>query len=213
MPDLKKPGGLTVSDHDVAGERRAKRLKVGFITVVGLVVLVAGAWGAWYLSPPALPDTIDEANALVASARFQRLSKEDQRPYLDVIREQFGSLDPEERRAMRGSDAARAARGEERDERMAAYSVMTYEQRQAMGSPWGNRGDRQGRPQGERRGGGGESGRPGGEGGEGRGDRGPSRERLSDRMQNGSAQNMANVAEMVNQMREGGERGGPGRSR
>ena len=166
-----------------------------------------------------MPASIAEADALVASARFQRLSRDEKRPYLDVIREQFGSLDPEERRAMRGSDAAREARSEMRDQMMAAYSVMTYEQRQAMGNPWGGRGGGGGRPEGGRPGGdrpegdrsGGGEGRGGGGGGDGEGGGGerrrggPSRERLSDRMQNGSAQNMANVAEMVNQMREGRE--------
>ena len=198
MPSTRTPGNLSVADHDVAGERRGRRLKVAAGLAVALLVLVAGAAGAWYLTPPPMPTTIAEADALVASPRFHRLSKDQREPYLDVIREQFGSLDPKQRRAMRGSEAARAARSRERDERMAAFSVMTYEERQAMESPWGGRGGRGS-------GGGGGPGGPRPEGGADRGDRGdrgPSRDRLSDRMQNGNAQTMANIGEMVNQMRE-----------
>ena len=202
MSPPRTPGGISVSDHDLAGERRARRLKAGLVIAAALGVLSLGAAGAWYLTPPPMPGTLAEADALVTSPRFTRLDAEQRQPYLDVIREQFGSLDPERRRAMRDGEAARMARGQERDERMAAFSVMTYEERQAMGSPWGNRGDRPGRSGGP--GSPGAGGRPGGEG-ERRGG-GPSRERLSDRMQNGNAQNMANIGEMVNHMRDG--RGG-----
>ncbi|BAM03501.1 hypothetical protein [Phycisphaera mikurensis] len=180
MPDAQPPGRLSVSAHDVAGERRTKRLKSLAIVAAGSIVLAAGAAGARWLMPPPMPATLADAEALVASGRFQRLSSEQKRPYLDVIREQFGSLDPEQRRALRGSEAARAARGRERSERLAAFSVMTHAQRQAMGNPWAARPERP----------------------EGRGERGPSRDRLSDRMQNGNAQDMATIAEMVNQMRE-----------
>lgn len=188
---------MTVADHDVAGERRGRRLRVAAGVLVALAVLVAGAAGAWYLTPPPMPATLAEADALVVSARFERLSDDEKQPYWDVIREQFGSLDPEQRRAMRGSEAARAARGRERDRWIGAFSLMTHEQRQALVSMWG------GRP-----GGPGGPGRPGGRPGGGgedrgeRGNRGPSRERLSERMQNGNAQTMANIGEMVSTMRD-----------
>lgn len=220
MASSRPPRGFTVSDHDVAAEQRVRRWKVAACVAAALAVLTAGAGGAWYLTPPPLPESIAEADALVASARFKRLGREEQRPYLDVIREQFGSLDAEQRRTMRNSEAARAARSDERQEFMNAFSVMSFQERQAVGNPWGNRdGGRPpgaGRPGGTEGGGGGGAGggggggagdgaRGGGEGsGAGRGDgqRGPSRERLSESMQSGSAQRMANVAEMVNQARE-----------
>lgn len=70
-----------------------------YVALAGLC-LIAGltTFGlVWYLTPPPLPETLEAAEALVESPRFQRLSARDKQPYYDVIREQFGSLDPAER--------------------------------------------------------------------------------------------------------------------
>ena len=144
---------FTVSDVDVPAELRRRRLKAAALSVASVLVLVVGGGAAWYFTPPAMPESLDDAQALVNSARFQRLSKEDKRPYMDVIREQFGSLDPNERRKMMEDeamrDAVRDARGAQMDEMAKRWLVMTPEERAAMQSMWGNRGggERRQRPE------------------------------------------------------------------
>ena len=155
------PPSFTVSDVDVPAERRRRRLKAAALSVASVLVLIVGGGAAWYFTPPAMPNSLDEAQALVSSARFQRLSKEDKRPYMDVIREQFGSLDHNERQKMMEEDEAmrdamRDARGAQMEEMAKRWLVMTPEERATMGSMWGNRGggerrERLERPEGEQR--------------------------------------------------------------
>ncbi|MEM1107466.1 MAG: hypothetical protein AAGH99_02120 [Planctomycetota bacterium] len=184
---------MTVEEVDVRGERRRKRLKAVAITVAAAVVLGSAAGLTWYFTPPALPETLEQAEAVVDSPRFTRLSSEAKQPYLDVIREQFGSLDREERRAMireneQMREAFRASRNAEREAFTKAYVLATPEERLAMmAEREAERGDRRG------------DGQRGDRGGEGGG--GPSNDRINDRMTTGSAQSSQLRAEMRRERR------------
>jgi hypothetical protein len=195
---------MTVEPVDVPAERRRKITRVTVLALTAAVVLGGGAFTAWYLTPPALPTTIEEAVAVASSPRYKRLSDKQKQPYLDVVREQFGSLDREERRAMIGRDEdtrdmARDAMRSMMRQYMKSYGAATYEQRQAMlqSMSWG-------RPGGEPRGGEGRGERgEGGEGGRGgwRGDPGQMRNRISERMANGNAQAMSTIGVMISERR------------
>lgn len=209
---------INVQEVDVKAQRRKRRLKIAFLSLGAVVILVGGSGLAWYFTPPALPGTIEEARAVVESPRYERLSKAQKQPYLDVIREQFGSLDRDARRAMMDEneqmrDALRASRDAEREAFTKAYVLATPQERQAMMDEMeaerdARRGERGGRPPengdgppeggpetGERGGGGERSGGGGGRGG-------PSNERVNDRATNGSAQNSQLRSEMRNERRQ-----------
>lgn len=209
------PAQIKVQEVDVKAERRRKRLKVGGAVLASAVLLGTGIGAAWYFTPPAMPTTIDEARAMVNSPRFERLSKQQKQPYYDVIREQYGSLDRDARRAMRDEDeklreTMREARTIQMREMMVEAARGDGEMQMPFGPP---RGDR---PRGDQPGPGGP---PGGGDGGGGGDQ-PRAERpeptdeqraeraermrdhISDRMANGDAQLNQLMREMFSQRRE-----------
>ena len=191
---------MTVQAVDAAADRRKKTIKAVGFTSIAVMVLATGGFLAWYLTAPPMPATLDEAIALANSPRYKRLSDEQKQPYLDVIREQFGSLDREQRRAMIGDDEdardmARDAMRAMMMQMMKNYGAASYEERQAMAAQMPGR--RGGPP------GGGGEGRGGGERG-GR-DAGQMRNRISDRMANGNAQAMGTIGLMIQDMRKNRE--------
>ncbi|MEM1107464.1 MAG: hypothetical protein AAGH99_02110 [Planctomycetota bacterium] len=93
-----------VQDVDIVAERRKRRRKKITWSMIGTAIITMAAAAGWYLTPPAMPETIEEARLLVNSLRFDRLSKQAKQPYLDVIREQYGSLDHDERQRLREED-------------------------------------------------------------------------------------------------------------
>ncbi len=173
-----------------------KRVAVGAVSAAAVLVLAAGAWLAWYLTPPAMPETPEDAKAVLASARFQRLGGDAKQPYYDVIRERWGR-DREFRRMVRededARDAARDMMRQMMGQRLDTYMLAGPEERAAMMEE----GMGFGRP----RGGEGRGGREGG-GPPGGRDSGAMRERMSDRLGNGSAQRGAAMGEMIRQRRE-----------
>ena len=179
---------LNVEEVDVPAERRRRRIRIAAVTAAGLAIIACMLGASWYFSPPPMPTTIEEAKALVDSPRFARLSKDQRRPYLDVITETFGSLDDDTRRAMvEENDALRDALREGRRsammERARAFGLADAEEREAMlaESPWGAR------PPGPRPG--------GGDGGA------RMRGRINDSMVNGNPQQGAYFAEMIRSRR------------
>jgi hypothetical protein len=174
---------MSVEAVDEAAERRRRRILTAALSTVAAVVLVGGSVLAWYLTPPAMPTSAEEAMAVAKSPRFTRLSAEDKRPYHDVFREQFG-LDPNLRRVWRDDpelrDAARDMRREMRDERLTAFMLADFEERQAMAQDRPER-----RPRGD---GAGRGGPP---------DAASARERVSERIANGNPQMGAARGEMI----------------
>ena len=98
------PVQFDVSEVNVKAERRRRTLKALSAAVICAGVVAAGIGLNWYFTPPAMPESLDEARELVDSPRFTRLSDDQKRPYYDVIREQYGSLDRDERRRMMDED-------------------------------------------------------------------------------------------------------------
>ncbi|MEM7578051.1 MAG: hypothetical protein AAF328_11335 [Planctomycetota bacterium] len=191
--DTNFPGRMQVAEVDESGQRKRRRLWIGILATGSVAVLAGGAVLAWYLTPPAMPTTAEEAVAVAKSSRFARLSAEQKRPYFDVFREQFG-LNPELRQVWRSDpelrDASRDMRRAMMNQQMNAFMLADFEEQQAMiaESPFG-------RPRGGD-GGGGEGGRPD-RGGEGRPDAAAMRDRMSDRISNGNPQTAAAMGEMM----------------
>ncbi len=125
----KPPAGMNVREVDERRERRSRWLKLGVGTLGLLIVGGAAGLGWWYLSPPAMPDDYEAAQAMVQTARFERLSAEEKKPYYDRIREQWGSLDPEKKRELRRDEAIREARDAERDDLTRRYALASEAER------------------------------------------------------------------------------------
>jgi hypothetical protein len=155
-----------------------------------------------------MPDSLDGAKRLVESPRFQRLSKEQKRPYYDVIREQFGSLDRAERRRLQQeNEDLRQTLREAQTVMMREMLVNAATSEGEMQVPW-RRGPRDGGGNGDR------PGRPDRGEGDNREER-PERtdeeraeraermrDHISDRMANGDAQMNQMMREMFQQRRE-----------
>ena len=150
-----------VSEVDEAGDRRRRVRRAALWSSLAVVTLAVGGGLAWYLTPPAMPTTVAEAEALVKSPRFTRLSKKQKQPYQDVIREQFGSLDRDARRAMAEENrelaqALREARNVQMEQMLRKIALASPAERPALmeemqqqrgrgpggrGGPPGERGD------------------------------------------------------------------------
>ena len=190
-------GKIQVQEVDVARERSRKRVLVGSLVTLAIAVLAGGAFLSWHLTPPAMPETPEEAALVMKSARFARLSKDQKQPYYDRIREQWG-MDRDLRRAWRSDealhDAARDMFRQMMGERLDKFMLADAQEREAMaeqGMGWG-------RPRGE------------GGGGWGGGDSAERRNRLSNRMANGSAQRSAAMGEVIRSRQRNGDGGGGG---
>lgn len=204
MSDVSPKGRIRVEEIDVERLCRRKRIVMSVVMAGSIAVLAGGAYFAWLLTPPALPTTSEEAIAVAKSPRFQRLSKEAKQPYYDVIREQFG-MDRELRQVWREDEELRDAARDMFRQQMEAFSkawmLAGPEQRAAMTAemPWGGRGGGEGRPpRGDNADGGGDRPRDGGE----------MRNRMSDRIANGSAQGAAAMGEMIQARRQQREQQG-----
>lgn len=193
------PGKMQVQEVDLKAQRRKRLLRRGGLIAGGVILLAVAGGASWYFTPPAMPETIDEARAMVNSPRFERLSKEAKQPYYDVIREQYGSLDRETRRKLRAEDeklteAMRDARTVMFRSMLVQMAEMTPEERNAMmasfgrGRPGGGSGDQGQRPerspeeQAERA--------------------GRMRDHISDRIANGDSQMNQLMREMFSQRRQ-----------
>jgi len=188
------PGQIKVQNVDVKAERRQRVRRRGGLFVAGLVLLAVAGAALWYFTPPAMPESIEEARAMVNSPRFDRLSQKAKQPYYDVIREQYGSLDRDERRQLREADeklseAMRDARTIQMRAMLVQLAEMTPEERDAMMATFGR-------------------GRPGGPPSGDRPKRTPEeqaaraermRDHISDRMANGDSQMNQLMREMFSQ--------------
>lgn len=75
-----------------------KKVGIAALVAVAVLVLIGGVSAWWQMQPPAMPDDIDEALAVLQSSRYQRLPESRRQPYLERSRELFEGLDAEERR-------------------------------------------------------------------------------------------------------------------
>lgn len=81
-------------------DRKKKLIAIGSVGV-GVVALAIGGYQAWLRVPPNMPEDVAQVEALFDSARYQRLSAQDKRPYQERINEMWGKLTPEERDRLR----------------------------------------------------------------------------------------------------------------
>jgi hypothetical protein len=93
-----------------------KNIAVAALCIVALLVLAAGFGVRWYLTPPPMPDTVDEAMALQSSPRYARLTDAQKERYTQRMQQIMEKLSDEQRRELfeksRDNPALRAAGGQ-----------------------------------------------------------------------------------------------------
>lgn len=196
---MNAPGNFHSQPVDVEKETRSRRVKTAVLAFVSAGVLVGGAAMAWYLTPPALPESEEQALRVMKSARFARLSADAKEPYYDIIREKWG-MNPDFRRQWFEDedlrDAGREMFMQMMNERLDAYMLAGFEERKDMMPPM------MGPPPGM--GNGPPLNMP---------NQGQMRERMSERLSNGNSQRGAAMGEMIRSMpMPGAGGGGPPRS-
>ncbi|MBX2850204.1 MAG: hypothetical protein KTR15_00495 [Phycisphaeraceae bacterium] len=77
---------------------KSKLIKLVLLPALALTALVFGGYQAWLRTPPAMPETADDVEALLTSRRYARLSNTDKRPYQERMNEMWGSLSKEDRK-------------------------------------------------------------------------------------------------------------------
>lgn len=106
------------------------------LSVAALAILSGGGYWAWSHSPPPMPETIEEAEALVKTARFQNLSKDEKRIYNERFLEMFGTLDRDKRRELMATremrDAGRDAFRQRMLDRAREFAMADPAQQDAM---------------------------------------------------------------------------------
>lgn len=81
--------------------RTVRRAMVGLtLTLVAAGAVGAGAYVTWLRTPPAMPDTVQEAMAVFASPRYTRLPEERRTAYIEHVRRLVERLPEGERRSM-----------------------------------------------------------------------------------------------------------------
>ncbi|MEM9373233.1 MAG: hypothetical protein AAGA55_06280 [Planctomycetota bacterium] len=213
-PAAKQPGegsimeGIEVSarrpiDQDWSGR---KRLIVGVAaTTLAVAAVGLGGWYAISSRPPGLPTSAEEAMAVMASDRFDRLSEARQRQYATEAARLLRELDAEQRMALMRDGANEQARRE-----LMLNMMDDMARRHARGEevqmPFGRPGGREGQD-GERRGPPGTEGMSDGE----RRKMMASRINgmITDSVNSGNAQSNGLRAEFMSDMRS--RRGGSGR--
>lgn len=70
------------------------------LPIAAVVVLSMGVYQAWLRTPPALPQTVEDVEALFNSPRYARLSDKEKRPYQERMNEMWGSLSKEDRKRL-----------------------------------------------------------------------------------------------------------------
>ena len=76
---------------------RKKKIMTAVLSVAAVGVLCAGAYMTWLMTPPGLPSTLDEAIAMMKSARYQWLSPERKEQYQIRVRELMEGMNDDER--------------------------------------------------------------------------------------------------------------------
>ena len=79
---------------------KKKLMLVVACPVLAVAALALGGYQAWRMTPPPMPETVDDVEVLFASERYQRLSKAERRPYLEHINEMWGKLEKEDRKRL-----------------------------------------------------------------------------------------------------------------
>ncbi|MEO0474650.1 MAG: hypothetical protein AAF085_01590 [Planctomycetota bacterium] len=77
-----------------------KLVKLVLLPLLALAALAIGGYQAWLRTSPPMPETVDDVEALLNSARYARLSNADKRPYQERMNEMWGGLNKEDRKRL-----------------------------------------------------------------------------------------------------------------
>ncbi|MCC7144887.1 MAG: hypothetical protein IT443_00425 [Phycisphaeraceae bacterium] len=180
------------------------------LCLAAVVTLSVGAYMTWLLTPPALPNSLEDAVALAGSARYQRLDPNTRARYMERMQQMFANSSREDRQAMwqkmRDDEQARQAMRQLQEDmmqqRMQEFFTATPEERNAMldkilDSPMGRGGGPPGGPPP------GANNAPPGPG-KGPGNRPPGNpaQRMKNRMEKGNPQRQAYMSEFRKAMME-----------
>lgn len=79
---------------------KRKWVRLVVFPLLALAVLAIGSYQAWLRTAPAMPQTVDDVEALLESPRYARLSKAQKRPYQEHMNEMWGGLSKEDRQRL-----------------------------------------------------------------------------------------------------------------
>jgi len=81
-----------------------KKAMAGMLVVLAIAALVWGGYRAWLaFSVPAMPQTVEEVEGLLDDPRYQNMSAQQRRPYIEHVNEMLGSLGSDDRSRLRES--------------------------------------------------------------------------------------------------------------
>lgn len=74
--------------------------KLIVLPIIAVAALAGGGYFAWLQSSPPMPETVEDVESLLNSARYARLSKAEKRPYQERMNEMWGKLSKEDRKRL-----------------------------------------------------------------------------------------------------------------
>lgn len=77
-----------------------KKIGAVLLVLVAMIVLASGGYYAWLITPPPMPDTVEEAGALLVSARYQRLPESRRFDYMQRAAELFDKAPADQKKKM-----------------------------------------------------------------------------------------------------------------
>lgn len=81
-----------------------KKVLAVVLAVLAVAALGWGGYKAWLsFSVPAMPQTVEDVEQLLDDPRYQNMSAQDRRPYVEHVNEMLGALSSDDRRRLRES--------------------------------------------------------------------------------------------------------------
>lgn len=82
---------------------------IGLFCIATLVLVAGLAVAYWPTSPPPMPDSMDDVKTLLASNKYERLSKAQKEPYQERAREIMSTANGEQKRDLMKDESTRDA--------------------------------------------------------------------------------------------------------
>ena len=76
------------------------KIKLIVLPILAAAALVGGGYFALLQTSPPMPETVEDVESLLNSARYARLSNAEKRPYQERMNEMWGSLSKEDRKRL-----------------------------------------------------------------------------------------------------------------
>lgn len=74
--------------------------KLIVLPILAAATLIGGGYFAWLQTSPPMPETAEDVESLLNSARYARLSNVEKRPYQERMNEMWGSLSKDDRKRL-----------------------------------------------------------------------------------------------------------------